>query len=434
MNKLPVVVFLFLASCGILQSQILKNGNFEISIIDLERGHIRINQGDSSVDYWTVDSGNVDYIGSLWEASEGSHSIDLNGLQAGSISQEVNTIIDSCYNFSFDLAGNPESGPRIKDLTVTINNSVFDFTFDVTGYSHQNMGWQTQSLSYTATNSLTRISFISHTVGTGGPALDNVSFQQCIDCAGIVDGSFVIDQCGECLDPIDPLFNQSCVDCSGMINGPFVVDSCGNCLDPIDPLFNQSCIDCSGMINGPFVVDNCGDCLDPIDPLFNQSCVDCAGTLNGQSIVDLCGQCLDPIDPLFNQSCVDCAGVLNGTFIIDECGQCLSPNDQFFNRNCEERYNIYVPNVFTPNKDGSNDFFQIVKQDDQLVLIRSFKVYDRWGNQVFLLENTVVDDNTQWWDGTYNGEKVESGIFIYQIEIEFSDGFVKQIKGTVNVL
>ena len=65
-------------------------------------------------------------------------------------------------------------------------------------------------------------------------------------------------------------------------------------------------LDCAGVPNGTAVVDTCGVCLEPTDPNFNLSCVefDCAGVPNGTAIIDTCGICLEPNDPEFNLSCV----------------------------------------------------------------------------------------------------------------------------------
>ncbi|MFZ6052255.1 T9SS type B sorting domain-containing protein [Halocola ammonii] len=158
--------------------------------------------------------------------------------------------------------------------------------------------------------------------------------QSCADCAGVPNGAAVFDDCGECLEPNDPNFNQSCADCDGVPNGTAVIDDCGECLEPDDPDFNESCVDCDGVPNGTAIIDDCGECLEPNDPNFNQSCVDCAGVPNGLAVIDDCGQCLEPIDPDFNQSCADCAGIPNGSAVIDDCGECLEPNDPNFNQLC----------------------------------------------------------------------------------------------------
>ncbi|NQZ64130.1 DUF642 domain-containing protein, partial [Crocosphaera sp.] len=53
-----------------------------------------------------------------------------------------------------------------------------DFTFDISGKSTSNMGWETKTWMFTATGSTTTLSFISNNDGNAGPALDNVSVSE----------------------------------------------------------------------------------------------------------------------------------------------------------------------------------------------------------------------------------------------------------------
>jgi gliding motility-associated-like protein len=69
--------------------------------------------------------------------------------------------------------------------------------------------------------------------------------------------------------------------------------------------------------------------------------------------------------------------------------------------------NIYVPRVFTPNGDGTNDILKPI-----LVGITSFhyfSVYNRWGNLLFTTENAA-----NGWDGTFKGvpQPVETYLWI----------------------
>jgi len=63
------------------------------------------------------------------------------------------------------------------------------------------------------------------------------------DCVGVVGGGSILDDCGECLNPDDPLFNQSCADCAGIANGEAIIDECGKCLEVSDPNFGKSCLE-----------------------------------------------------------------------------------------------------------------------------------------------------------------------------------------------
>jgi len=71
----------------------------------------------------------------------------------------------------------------------------------------------------------------------------------------------------------------------------------------MDSSVEDDCMDCAGIMNGNSIIDECGTCLEPDNPEFNQACADCAGNPNGNSIIDECGECMSPDDPLFNRSC-----------------------------------------------------------------------------------------------------------------------------------
>ena len=70
--------------------------------------------------------------------------------------------------------------------------------------------------------------------------------------------------------------------------------------------------------------------------------------------------------------------------------------------------NIIIPNVFTPNGDGYNDYF-VIKQTDYKTI--EVQVYDRWGIKVF------EDNNYQnTWDGKYKGNPLSDGTYFYIIK------------------
>jgi choice-of-anchor C domain-containing protein len=187
--KLLSFIFAAATTAGLLfnvhsaQANLVINGSFELGVDP--GGFTTLNAIDSgSISGWAVTSGSIDYIGSYWQASQGSRSIDLNGITQGTIAQQtLATVAGQQYLISFDLAGNPDQGPTVKTIGVSIGSSGLQiFTFDTTGKSHGNMGWITESFLYTASGTST-ITFQSLTVGpTGnetfaayGPALDNVS-------------------------------------------------------------------------------------------------------------------------------------------------------------------------------------------------------------------------------------------------------------------
>ncbi|RDC73465.1 choice-of-anchor C family protein [Rhodovulum sp. 12E13] len=138
----------------------------------------------SSLPGWTVDSGTVDLVPSaVWEASDGSQSLDLNGDQKGAISQALSGFsVGQRYALLFDLAGNPDGGSgEIKSLQVSVGGRSDTFDFDTTGTSSSSMGWVTESFFFTAGAESMTLAFESLTDSpedTRGPALDNLRISE----------------------------------------------------------------------------------------------------------------------------------------------------------------------------------------------------------------------------------------------------------------
>ena len=87
-------------------------------------------------------------------------------------------------------------------------------------------------------------------------------------------------------------------------------------------------------------------------------------------------------------------------------------------------YNVFTPNVFSPNDDGINDVFTILAAHGD-ILDRDLFVYDRWGSLVFR--------GTEW-DGKIGGEPANPGVFTYVFQILMEDGIKRQFSGTVTLL
>jgi gliding motility-associated-like protein len=89
---------------------------------------------------------------------------------------------------------------------------------------------------------------------------------------------------------------------------------------------------------------------------------------------------------------------------------------------------VYVPNAFSPNRDGKNELYKPVA----IGIFNPVRmhIYNRWGALVFR-----TDDAEQvGWDGTYNGQPCPPETYTYLIEYENTLGEIKQTKGTVQLL
>lgn len=71
--------------------------------------------------------------------------------------------------------------------------------------------------------------------------------------------------------------------------------------------------------------------------------------------------------------------------------------------------NEYIPSAFTPNGDGLNDLFRIRGLRYQRLV--DFKVYNRWGEVVY----DYKSGDAQGWDGTFNGQKADMGVYHYVV-------------------
>ena len=76
---------------------------------------------------------------------------------------------------------------------------------------------------------------------------------------------------------------------------------------------------------------------------------------------------------------------------------------------------IFVPNVFTPNSDGSNETFMISTENMQSI---ELLIVNRWGNLM-----ATIDDLNGGWDGiTPGGIDAKEGVYFYRYSATGLDG------------
>ncbi len=77
-------------------------------------------------------------------------------------------------------------------------------------------------------------------------------------------------------------------------------------------------------------------------------------------------------------------------------------------------YNIYIPNIFTPNGDGLNDIFLVYGTG---LSYFEMTIFDRWGEKLF-----VSKDQLTGWDGMYKGQISKNDVYPYMIKYQSLDG------------
>jgi gliding motility-associated-like protein len=88
---------------------------------------------------------------------------------------------------------------------------------------------------------------------------------------------------------------------------------------------------------------------------------------------------------------------------------------------------VFVPTGFSPNGDSQNDVLQLFVGND--VQSISFQVFNRWGELVFETTSPTVV-----WDGYYKGVLLNSGVFVYQMEIKFKNGSREKRAGNITLV
>jgi len=94
---------------------------------------------------------------------------------------------------------------------------------------------------------------------------------------------------------------------------------------------------------------------------------------------------------------------------------------------------VFIPNAFSPNGDGINDFF-VVHGGDPVTSVKLLRIYDRWGGAIFESQNTIPNSTENTWNGKFRGNNMQSGVYVYYAEIEFIDGSVIPFSGEITLI
>ncbi|MEO1806206.1 MAG: PKD domain-containing protein [Bacteroidota bacterium] len=87
---------------------------------------------------------------------------------------------------------------------------------------------------------------------------------------------------------------------------------------------------------------------------------------------------------------------------------------------------IFVPSAFTPNSDNFNQNFRVYTKN-----MASYRIdiFSRWGMKIYSSENPEAP-----WDGTYQGQNVPEGVYVYLIQATGRNGRPYKEKGTITLI
>ena len=93
---------------------------------------------------------------------------------------------------------------------------------------------------------------------------------------------------------------------------------------------------------------------------------------------------------------------------------------------------LEVPNAFTPNGDGINDYYNVFNVKS--IVEFHGAIYNRWGQELYRWGLDEMGVEGAGWDGTYKGNPVKPGVYFVVIKAKGADGIEYDIKRDVNLL
>lgn len=92
----------------------------------------------------------------------------------------------------------------------------------------------------------------------------------------------------------------------------------------------------------------------------------------------------------------------------------------------------FIPNAFTPDGDGINDILMVRAQG--VVMVKSFRVFNRWGEVVFERSSFRPNDQAFGWDGKIHGVVGGPDVYVYTAEVVCENGATFTYKGNVSIV
>jgi gliding motility-associated-like protein len=114
-----------------------------------------------------------------------------------------------------------------------------------------------------------------------------------------------------------------------------------------------------------------------------------------------------------------------GTYRLTASNKCGSASDTIIVSRgiCQ----LYMPNAFTPNRDGLNDVFKV--KDPSFIKTFEMTIFNRYGQMIYKTTNPNVG-----WDGTFKNKDQPGDIYVWQINLTNLDDERIYAKGTVMLL
>ncbi|MEL6717651.1 MAG: PKD domain-containing protein, partial [Bacteroidota bacterium] len=119
----------------------------------------------------------------------------------------------------------------------------------------------------------------------------------------------------------------------------------------------------------------------------------------------------------------------SGLYILEATdGRCVTSDSVYFDVLSREQ--VFLANAFSPNGDERNNYFY-VQAGSGIAAVESFQVFDRKGELVYEAQNILPNNPLDGWDGSFNGQMMNQGVFVYAVQVRFKDGTQETLIGDV---
>ena len=336
-------------------------------------------------------------------------------------------------NIEFAVEDNPCSGDTIGTITTTITGGVPNFNFD----------WTSSSLTFNSSNeNLSSLNAgmytlvltdangcveIDSTLVTSPPALSAVTQVDSVSCFGDSDGHINVEAqggSGPFLYSIDGVNYTPSNDFLGLEAGGYTlyiqdVENCtyeifnevGSPEEIVVSLGENITINFGQAANLEATVTPAGNYSYFWSPTDSLNCNFCESTFNPSAI------------GLSNQT----------SFSVEVVNEFGCAAEDFINVYVLKNRKVFVPTGFSPNNDGNNDLLRTHGREGTKVL--TFKVFDRWGEMVYEnLEPFGINDPGIGWNVVFKDKEMNSGVYVWILEVEFLDGAKDVYKGNTTLI
>lgn len=139
-----------------------------------------------------------------------------------------------------------------------------------------------------------------------------------------------------------------------------------------------------------------------------------------------CNPCLYPIiSPTYDA---------NLSLTVSDVDGCPA-EESLYVRVFKQSSHIFVPNVFSPGDfNGINDHVTVFADESVVTTVSEFRIFDRWGAEVFARKDFRPNDEQAGWNGYYRGKLCNPAVFVYFAKCKNIYGEQILVKGSITLV